>query len=145
MESAFYYRRDGHGGRALAVLLDQWIQLQEMRAYLHLKYVVTWVSSMCESPITGFACSCNAAREQPNVDDQRQGQHLGVANSSTKSRKSHKSHSLDTAGNASSNLEVAPSRHSPILACRNGTTLTPLPVGRAKPDGRSYNVEWRNF
>ena len=144
MESAFYYQRDGHG-RALAVSLGQWIQLQKMQACLHLKYEAMWVSSMCELLMTGLASGCNAVREQPNVDDQRQEQHLGVVNSSTIYRKSCKSHSVDTTGNASSNPEVAPTKHAPILACRDGTTLTPLAVGRAKPDGRRYNVEWRNF
>ena len=144
MESAFYYQRDGHG-RALAASLGQWIQLQELRAYLHPKYEATRVSSMCESPVTVFACCWNAVREQPNVDNQRQGQHLGVLNSSTISRKSCKNHFVDTMGNLSSNPEVAPFRHAPILACRVVTTLTPLAVGRAKPDGRRYNVEWRNF
>ena len=145
MESAFYYRRDGHG-RALAASPGQWIQLQEMRAYLHLKYEATWVSSMCDSPITVFACGWNAGREQPNVDDQKQEQHLGVTNSSTISRKSCKSHSVDITGNSSSNPEVVPSRQPTILVCRDGTTLTPLPAGcRAKPDGLRYNVVWRNF
>ena len=144
MKSAFYYRKERHG-IARASSLGQWIQLQEMRAYLHLKYEATWVSSMCELLMTCFAGGCNAVREQHNVDDQRQRQHLGVVNSSTISRKSCKSHSVNSTGNASSNPEVAPSKHAPILACRDGTTLTSLPVGRAKPDGRRYNVEWRNF